>query len=222
MAIALVSNVAAQSSTTNTITTGAIDTSGATLLVALVNHYTGGGGGAILSDSKGNTWVGLTAQSVPTVSTSVRLYYAANPTVGTGHTFTATGTFSFPFVAAQAFSGALTVSPFDQQNGNTSSGATNLTTGSVTPSENDELLIAGLGFQDAIGTATPTIDLSFTRTNSLDRIVEGLGGAIAYLVQTTAAAANPTWSWVTSRPACTVIATFKAAASDILYPQSIF
>jgi hypothetical protein len=53
-----------------------------------------------------------------------RLYYAANPTVGSGHTFSYTGASNFSSIFVAAFSGVATSSPFDKENGATSS-ATN-------------------------------------------------------------------------------------------------
>lgn len=209
---ALVAHVIAQSTTTNSITSSAIDTTGADLLVAVTNHYIGGGGSLTLSDSKGNTWTPLTLRSVG--SGRSRMYYAKNAIVGTGHTFTATGTGSFPVVAVQAFSGSDLTSPFDVENGvsDTSIFLTSGQPGSVTPSLNNELIIAGQANLNSNGGAS-SIDSGFTKTDGVDRAPNGLGVAIAYLIQTTATAANPTWSWPSAQSQALTIATFKAATA---------
>src|SRR5258705_8700383 len=94
----------------NTSTTASLNTTGATLLVIHVGYLASIP--PAISDSKGNTWVGLTIAST-TVSNADRLYYVANPTVGTGHTFTFTGTGVLAEMVAAAFSGVITVAPFD-------------------------------------------------------------------------------------------------------------
>ena len=86
MANPLIAHAIVGSSTGNNATTSAIDTTGATLLVALIVTDTGGG---TMSDSKGNTWTALTAHSGGTTVTG-QLFYVSNPTVGSGHTFTPT------------------------------------------------------------------------------------------------------------------------------------
>ena len=70
--------------------TGSVDTTGATILIAV---GVADSGTPSITDSKGNTWNSLTqvGGSFPTYH-RCRLYYVENPTVGTGHTFTVAGT----------------------------------------------------------------------------------------------------------------------------------
>lgn len=206
MAFSLISNVGAGSAIGNDITTAAIDTTGASLLVVCVNDYTVNA--STLSDSKGNTWTGLTAKMSTTAES--KLYYCKNPTVGTGHTFTAAGTSIYATINVAAFSGAHLTAPFDQQNGATTAGATSLATGSITPSENNELIIAGISNVSA----ARSIDAGFTIANQVNYAAGfHYGGAIAYLIQTTAGAVNPSWSWTGSGEAAAVIASFKVPAA---------
>ncbi|MFM2357274.1 MAG: hypothetical protein RJA61_11 [Candidatus Parcubacteria bacterium] len=201
----LIANTGAGSSGGNNVTTGAIDTTGANLIVVVVSWYSGAAN--TLSDSKGNTWTALTAYAAG--NTQQRIYYAYNPTVGSGHTFTATNS-SYPSIAVSAWSGAAT-SPYDVENGSSGSGITSKQPGSVTPSENNELIITGLGFDTS---NTLSINSGFTISNQLNYTVGNyMGGAMAYLVQTTSAAVNPTWSWSSSMGVSTGIATFKAASA---------
>jgi hypothetical protein len=141
------------------------------------------------------------------------MYYAANPTVGTGHTFTNSGAFNYSSICAAAFSGVKTTSPFDQQNGAGAS-STTLATGSVTPSENNELVVTHLSFS---GAGLPTsINGGFTETNDVEfGSGNNYGSTMAYLVQTTATAANPTWTRTNSSPMSARIATFKASATSV-------
>jgi hypothetical protein len=187
-------------------TTGAIDTTGANLLVVSVSQYNGTGAGT-LSDSKSNTWTPLTAKVGPSEAYN-RLFYCASPVVGSGHTFTSNSTGLFGAIAVQAWSGA-NASPFDVQNGATAGSGLTIQPGSVTPSQNNSLIIASV---DPAGNAMSAylIDNGFTITDSVNSGpgVEGL--AMAYLLQSTAAAMNPNWSWTgSSNDIAATIAVFK-------------
>lgn len=205
MAYSLVNHVEAALGV-NGGTTGAIDTTGASFLVLAVGWYVGGTAPSV-SDSKSNTWVPLTQQSFGGVSSS-RLYYSIAPTVGSGHTFTASGSSSYSSICVLAFSGSH-ASPYDQENG---SGATSSTiqAGSLTPSEDNCLVVAGVCPSD--GSGNISINGGFTEYDIIWVIGNNEGCGIGYLIQTTAAAANPTWTMDASSAVTATIATFKAAA----------
>ncbi len=204
--------VASTKSGTNSsgTTSSAIDTTGANLLVMVVTYLTGGT--LTVSDSKGNTWTGLTGVAA-SINETTRIYYSINPTVGSGHTFTASGSSTFPGIAVAAFANADTSSPFDVQNG-----AQGKQAGSVTPSTNGQVLIAGLG-QD--NTNVPSaIDGGFTIQESL----AGSGGNyfgtnLAYKFQSVAAASNPLWTSGQTNNDVAVIATFKGIGSRVAGTQ---
>jgi hypothetical protein len=110
------------------------------------------------------------------------------------------------------FSGAHATAPFDVQNGATTAGAATLATGSVTPSQDNSLIVAGLGFN--VSSAGPTINSSFTRSSWVNfGSGNNYGSAEAYLVQTTAGAVNPTWTKGNTEAAAATIAVFKPAAA---------
>lgn len=203
MAIALVSSVQGTPGQ-NGNTSSAIDTTGATLLVGCMTGY---GIPDSISDSKGNTWTGLTNLSAGGIIT--RLWYVANPTVGSGHTFTSAGGNLYQAMHTAAFSGVLTVSPFDQENGSGAAAATKQP-GSITPSEDNELIVTGFGL-DSPGGGDATINGGFTIAQQTQYTVATAAGcALAYLIQTSAAAANPTWTAPSSTNLNAVIASFKA------------
>lgn len=208
MAYALVANTISTGGADGS-TTPAIDTTGATILICVVSNYEVSAA-PTLSDSKTNTWNGLTVRSNGAVANDeVRIFYATNPTVGTLHTFTVTGTGSYSLVAVAAFSGAATTTPFDVENGAVAGANTSLATGSITPSENDELIIAGISFENP---DTLSIDQAMTITNQVPwSSGVTFGCALAYKIQTTAAAINATWSWTTSDNIAVAIGSFKAA-----------
>ena len=191
------------------VTSSSIDTTGADFLVMVVGAYKSFP--PTVSDSKSNTWSALTLRDSGD-SARILIYYVANPTVGTGHTFTLTGSSSYGSMCVHAFSGAKLTSPFDVENGVTGGVDTSRAPGSITPSENNELLITG-GTQDAI-VSNLAIGSSYTLA---DNVYTGSGtnfaSSLAYLIQTTAGASNPTWSWTTSSHNAEVIASFKVAAA---------
>lgn len=209
MAIALVTGAHAQiTGASGGGTSGAVDTSGASLTVVHISQY-------VVptkitpTDSKGNTYTGLTAQASG-IEAYARMWYSENPTVGTGHTFTASQAASFPTADFAAFSGVATSSSFDQQNGATGT-ANTLSTGSVTPSADNELVVAGLSENTA---ATIAINASMTIIDSAQyNAGNSEGGALAYIVQTTAGAINPQWSGFAASSSAATIATFKAVAA---------
>ena len=204
-AIAVVTSVIT-GGTQHSVTTTGVDTSGANLIVLLVSSYHAGGA-VTVSDSKSNTWTALTQRN-STTDIRARLYYCASPTVGASHTFTASGSGIYPSLGAIAFSGAA-ASPFDLESGGAAESGTTSQPGSITPGENNCVLVSGVGnggtgMSINSGFTASSVDFSFGAHN---------GGGIAYKIQTTAGAENPTWSWTTSSANATAMASFKAEAA---------
>lgn len=191
MAFALVSSV--QTSGANGSTSSSINTTGATLLTAELSFYAGTtfGSAPPITDSKGNTWYGgrVTKGSLAWS----QIYYAYNPTVGTGHTFTVTGSAIYYTCQFQAWSGAYLKNPLNVLTATgPTAGVASLSTGSITPTVNDTLVVAHLAQTDGTS-GTSTINGGFTIDNqSPFQFGVKEGGVGAYLIQTTAAAANPT------------------------------
>lgn len=172
---------AAASSTSSVATFGAVDTTGANLLVINAIYASA----PAVADNKGNTWNALTAQTSGGVSS--QLFYAQNPTVGAGHTFTVTA--NFPSAELLAFSG-MQSAPFDQQNGAT--GGPNVTTGSITPTADNAVVVTGAM---GINNSTPTVDSSLTVTDGVAYVSgTNYGSAMAYGIEGVAQAINPTWT----------------------------
>lgn len=186
------------------VTTGSIDTTGCDFLVAAVGEYAGSSGTS-MTDSKGNTWNIITSNNG---TTRTHICYCVPTSVGSGHTFSWAGSSVFASIVVAGFSGAH-ASPFDQSNGSTGSSAT-LATGSVTPSEDDELLITSSTSVDSAG--VPTINSGFTVVDGLPYSPSNyFSVAMGMKIQTAAGAENPTWTWTNSSEVAAKIVTFKKA-----------
>ena len=180
-------------------TSAQINTTGATLLIAVATSA------AVpsVADSKSNGWTALTTYG--TGGPYTKMFYVTNPTsVGTGHTVTVTGTYAG--VCFAAFSGANLAVSFDaQQNGN--SGGANQP-GSITPAENNALVIGSAGSNTAVAPSTPGMTMlgNWAFTGGA-----WYGGGAAYTIQTTATAINPTWAG--GGPNGLSVASFKPSLS---------
>jgi len=196
-------------------TSSAVDTTGATGIYIGYALYDNPGTVSV-SDSKGNTYTALTQSGG--VGSYVRLYYCQNPTVGASHTFTVTGTAIFVAFGALAVSGSLTASSFDVESGGTAS-STTVQPGSVTPSQDNEILVTAVSF-NVINTAS--INSSFTLDGQLNySIGVNIGLGLAFKIQTTAGAENPTWTVGSSCALTTRIASFKAAVAGGARQQTL-
>lgn len=211
-AIALVTNTFARyTSETSGCTTGSVDTTGANLLVVGMSQENGPGNAATLTDSKSNTWTHGTWRNATSNDPSGRLSYCVPSSVGSGHTFTLSGG-GFSSVWVAAFSGAA-ASPFLQESAGSNGTGITRQPGSLTPSEDNCVLVT---FVAGFMSAALSINSSFSITNSATFVSGSYAGGLAYLIQTTAGAANPTWSWATNTAGSTSVATmmsFKAAAA---------
>jgi hypothetical protein len=195
--------------------TSAIDTTGANFIIIAAGGFNGAG--SIVDGLTGcggpcNTWTPLTVYTNTPLSVGIKLWYCVNPTVGPGHVFEYVNTGGFPALAVAAFNHILTTSPFDVQNGAIpGSGGTTVQPGSITPNHDGELIVAGVFYY---GTTTlPTINDGFSITaNSVFNGGVSYAFALAYYVQTTAAAINPTWTNSQSQTGyAAAIASFQPA-----------
>lgn len=173
-------------------TTAGFDSTGAKLIVINVSYFSGA---VTISDSKGNSYTPLTNHIDASGAYATRIYYCANPTVGTGHTFTVLA--AFVVVNAMAFSFTGTTPTLDSENGfnHDSSTVSSWQPGSVTPSGNNELFVTCTTWNNPAVAPTASIDSSFTGLIQSQEGGNNLYGAAAYKIQTTGGAENPTWSF---------------------------
>ncbi|MDR7331759.1 hypothetical protein [Roseateles asaccharophilus] len=201
MAIALLSSV--KSGSSNGATTSAIDTTGAKLLIAALTYNNGVT--PTLTDSAGNTWTPLTATSDGSTR-STRLYYCINPTVSAAHTFTYGPTSVLGALVVSAWSASGSVA-FDKEVGGFASGASVTVAGaaaSVTPANNNSLLLTAFGFGANAVTASPGSGWSLIQCQ--DGVAStNFGCGALYQIQTTAA----------TIAAATVIGTATGAGNQV-------
>jgi hypothetical protein len=188
---ALISQTPWATGTAQDVTSAALNTTGATLLIA---YASGSGGildaGTTVSSSPSNTWtkvVWSNPNDTPIGAAIAYAYVSLNNSSALTVTFHTN--YSSPKIQVRAYSGTLTSGdPLDVQNHYASSQANgSIQPGSITPGANGELLVS-IGCQ-VYGT-TLTVDSGYGN-NSTDI---GLGLGVADQVQTTAAAINPTWT----------------------------
>lgn len=174
-----------------------------------------------VSDSKGNTWTLIRSQDNG-FGIMNYLYRTDTPAVvGSSHTFTVTGTSTFASISITCFAGGATSSIDDQENSAGTIFSQTIQPGSITPSEANTLIITGITATDDNREPT-TINSSFTVATSRSA-PSGLNVGIAYLVQGSAAAVNPTWTLANGSATHldTTIANFRpaGAAATVVLPS---
>ncbi len=175
---------------TNGATTSAVDSTGTTLIVAVIADFSGASA-ATLSDSKSNSYTCLTRWS-GTSSSTVHICYtsSSSPTVGSGHTFTCTGTGSFCSIGAIGFTGQA-ASPFSAENGTGNGGANPLAPGSVSTASGG---VAVTAISAGSGNALFVTPSGYTTGGSLNAGGTNFGIGLAYKL-TSGASENPSWSF---------------------------
>ncbi len=206
MTIAHVVSQKAGSTTGNGVTTSAVDTTGADLIVVLIACYQPSAVPAI-TDSKGNTWTTTTSYSYAG-ETKIAAAYCLAPTVGSSHTFTATQATSYPSIVVLAFSG---VSAYEAISGaSTGISGTTFQPGSITPAESGELFIVGGSHKTA---NAASIDSSFSTVYEYQKTGLAYGNHTSYKIKTDSAAENPTMTYGSAGPAGGILMMcFKAAS----------
>lgn len=169
-------------------TSASVNTTGANLIWFFVTSYAGATAPTV-SDSKGNTWNARTSYTAGSGDAERMQMFWCNPSsVGSGHTFTITGAGSFSTGYIQYLSGGSTSTPVDQEITGTNL-ASPLQAGSVTPTEDAELCVSAY-----IAGSAGTINESYTLLYQDETGGSGYSGGVAYKIQTTAAATNPSWT----------------------------
>lgn len=193
MAFSLLTHTAAGSVASNTVTTTAISTTGATIIaIALADAVSVVPGD--LTDSASNVYVFTPTKAVG--SDQITIVLILNPTTSGTHTFTYTQASSFPSIAVACFSG--TLGGLQAWTAGSSSSTTTVQPGILTPRQDNALILSAYTNNVSTGSPTFSIDSSFTKTDQIDGATTPTAVALAYLVQSAAAAVNPTWTTTAS------------------------
>lgn len=191
----------------NSATTSTVNTSGAdTYLAAVVSVNE-----PAITSSPSQTWVKDKERINGTTGTTTYIFRASGVTTSTTQTFTSTLTSGLQTICVLSFSGVELTSPTDQSSDFSGGGTSQIYDSSITPSEDNELILADTDI--ATGSVTVIIDSSMSTPlqSALDPGV-AYGAGMAYKIQTTATAIRPTWTYSGSTPATGLIMSYKAAA----------
>lgn len=170
------------------ITTSGVDTTGSSFIAVSVAGFFNATW--TVSDNYGNTFTALTRRQDGGNFEAVQIFYCINPTVGTGHTFTATNV-GFGEVGVAYFSG-MSASAFLSEDGgaNGSSSSTVTPTTGVTPSTANSVCIFSIGGLDNFYTNTLSVDSGYTL--AILPLGHNIAVAVAYKVLTSSSLQKPT------------------------------
>jgi hypothetical protein len=192
--VTFLNHIAATSSNSTSATTASINTTSCTVaahcvLAACLSVGTVGLVNPPITDSLNNTWTYI-GNTYDDGWQYVELWIAFSPTTGISQNFEVQG--YQPAIAVMAFNGV--ASGPDQQSGASGTGSP-LQAGSITPTNNAELVISCFGSGDTPGAtyaaSSPLTQVDFIPRNSG---FTGFGVGSAYDIQTTSAAINATWT----------------------------
>lgn len=198
MSFTLLAHTAAGSTDHQSVATTGIDTTGADLLLIGFANYQSDLSPDV--DSKGNTYLALTRQENAS-NEGVRWFYKRGGSVGAGHTASFTsGSTNYPAMFFSAWSGSV-ASPVDQEGGTHGTSGTDTAAqgGAVTPSQDNCLCISICCRAFAPNATSITGVSGATQLDVINKInADHYDGMVAYTIQTTAAAFNPTFSWASA------------------------
>jgi hypothetical protein len=225
MAFSLIAASAASSSNQGNVTTSSIDSSGADFLVLVYLHaYIFQYRPNAYSDSNGNTW-NFIAESLYNGQNpyfSLRVYWCGSPVVGSGHTASAgdVGTTTYPAILLSAWSGgpsSSAVDSYDVRNNQEFFPSNNLYGGSVTPAQDNSLIIAAAPGDGGSSIYPQTATTGFSLLGGGGGTSQGKGLGVYYDIQTTATNRQPYWTYgdyFLSSASCPIVVAFAPPATD--------
>lgn len=207
-----IASVANSLGNTGGTTSPAIDTTGADLIIYFSTFFDQFRG-PNYSDNKGNSYTRL-AVDVTLPTKAFECLICHNPTVGSGHTFTADNALGSIFNSLGVIAFKNSIVPFDQEGSASNSGLTSIQAGSLTPSTPNSLVLSMLitdGFND-----NAVINSGYTKETSVPWVTGvSEGNFIAYKILTGAPTAqNPTWSWTNAMQAGVMNVIFSGTGNS--------
>jgi len=190
----------------NASVSGTFDSTGANLLVVSMSDFAGGTPG--ISDNKGNSWT--TTANCAAGNASFDIAYSTPTTVGSGHTVTITNGGGFaPTGYVRAYSGAATSSVLDGHSC-TCQTASTVSAGSITPANNGALGVTGFSFNQNYSSGPGGTGSFVDNGHNNSNLLAQMGAGIGTVIQTTAAAMNPSYTATSSTAQCVGVAAFDA------------
>jgi hypothetical protein len=212
--ITLISNAEAHATGTSTATTAAADITGAKLLTVVACIYSLSAASVTISSTSNASGAWTAGANFVTSNSNICIWHCPNPATSASETFSCNPNGGgYPTIFAAWWAGAKLSAPRDQVSGDWAASGTTLIVPSITPTENDELIVTGLSNNT---TATATINAGFTipSTGGSQNSNSYETGYWAYRIQTTAAAISPTWTATSGiGPAAAAMQSFKMAAA---------
>jgi len=176
-------------------TTGVDTTNANALMVFLVSNTAIN---CTFADNKSNSWT-LRDNQMTASGLVIRFYDVlptgtSTPVVGSGHTVSCTGGSgaAYPAISFMAWKTPPAVVAFNGSNATETNTGTSLATGSITPTGNDALVLAGAGAAGLPQDVT-MVSAGFTLYHAA-ATANAFPIGFAYLNQVTAAAVNPTFT----------------------------
>lgn len=190
--------------TTTAPSTGSINCSGATLIIAGIAYA---GSPCTITDTSSNTYTLAKAQPSGAGQSSA-VWYVRNPTTTGSMHFTCAGANTFPMINIMGFTGTATSGAPNATSSNGGATGTSVNAGPVAPSVANTTCVTEL-MTGGNEHGTPTISSPFTVGSAVPNAGGiSVGGVSAYQIQTTATTENPTYSWPTSVPNAGAAACF--------------
>jgi hypothetical protein len=189
-------------------TVGTLNLVGADLIVLIVGHDAGTS--VSVSDSQGNVYV-----PIFDVGTKLHFFYKLFPSTSSAMVFNASGSNIYAGIFVLGFSAGGDLPALDQTSLNSgASFVTSIQVGTLTPSQNNDVLIMGSWQEGSVG-STIGVDNGLVpnptwQIDAVGGVTFGMGAA--YLIQTTATAMAPSMSWINSVNAAAGMVAFKVTA----------
>lgn len=178
-------------------TTAAIDCTGANLIIRSLEWFAGG---SITSntDSSGNSYGSpIITQGGGAGNNAVSIYAVVNPTVSSSQTFSVAGVGSFPTISIECWNDSSGTPAFDTGavNNGTALSASTIAAGTFAylPTVPNALVLTSISSFTSVSVVY-TPDSGFTVSDQTSPTASHVGGALAYLIQTTATSVNPIWT----------------------------
>lgn len=205
---------AANDSTANTLpTTGVTTTTGNTFIVTVA--WDSISLTASITDTYGNTWTPTAGGQINDTRNgqAMQSFICSNATGGASHVFTfhpSVATDGMRIVVTEIH-GAKSSAAEDQHVENITMAGTTLTFGTVTPSNNNQLIYAVAMVDGGTGTDTFTAGSGFTMAANGTSSVGAFAMGVEYMQQTTAGAQSCTLTTTTSGQAFGQVITIKSS-----------